>query len=263
MLAGHVLRGALVIALGLAAAAVTDGAASAAVLTLAITLGTWALDFIGQVRGGTRHESRAIHARFRRSRVRARRAATRPRCSSRLVLIGRCSRSRSMASAGRDVRVRASELLSDHRGGSGLACVAAARVNASWDASEDRRSSFAAADETCAADDSRAALGDGASRTRRSAARGSRERCAAQAAADTAVGARRRTRRAGRPGSSRARPRTTARSGIGSDGREAMTRSTTVPIVLETIYGLAGLTPPTAARRGRVSRVPARRAHPR
>jgi hypothetical protein len=28
--------------------------------------------------------------------------------------------------------------------------------------------------------------------------------------------------------------------------REAMTRSTTVPIVLETIYGLAGLTPPTA-----------------
>jgi len=28
-------------------------------------------------------------------------------------------------------------------------------------------------------------------------------------------------------------------------GREAMTRSTTVPIVLETIYGLAGLTPPT------------------
>jgi hypothetical protein len=30
------------------------------------------------------------------------------------------------------------------------------------------------------------------------------------------------------------------------NGREAMTRSTTVPIVLETIYGLAGITAPTA-----------------
>jgi hypothetical protein len=30
------------------------------------------------------------------------------------------------------------------------------------------------------------------------------------------------------------------------NGRNAMTRSTTVPIVLETIYGLAGITPPTA-----------------
>ena len=58
VLAGHALRGALVIALGLAAAAITDGAASAAVLTLAVTLGTWALDFIGQVRGGVAMSSR-------------------------------------------------------------------------------------------------------------------------------------------------------------------------------------------------------------
>ena len=52
VLTGHMLRGALTAAVAMAAAAVTDGAATAAVLTLAVTLGTWALDFMAQLKGG-------------------------------------------------------------------------------------------------------------------------------------------------------------------------------------------------------------------
>src|SRR5215212_2073635 len=49
---GHLLRGLLSGGLGVAAAALTDGAASAAIVTLAFTVGTWALDFIAAGRGG-------------------------------------------------------------------------------------------------------------------------------------------------------------------------------------------------------------------
>jgi len=52
LLLGHLLRGLLSGALGVAAAALADGAASAAIITLAFTVGTWALDFIAAGRGG-------------------------------------------------------------------------------------------------------------------------------------------------------------------------------------------------------------------
>jgi ABC-type transport system involved in multi-copper enzyme maturation permease subunit len=52
LLGGHLLRGLVVIAVAFAAAAITDSAASAAVLTLGLTLGSWALDFVAQVQGG-------------------------------------------------------------------------------------------------------------------------------------------------------------------------------------------------------------------
>jgi ABC-2 type transport system permease protein len=52
LLLGHLLRGLLSGALGVAAAALADGAASAAIVTLAFTVGTWALDFIAAGRGG-------------------------------------------------------------------------------------------------------------------------------------------------------------------------------------------------------------------
>ena len=52
LLLGHLLRGLLSGALGIAAAALADGAASAAIITLAFTVGTWALDFIAAGRGG-------------------------------------------------------------------------------------------------------------------------------------------------------------------------------------------------------------------
>ncbi len=52
MLLGHLLRGLLSGGLGVAAAALADGAASAAIVTLAFTVGTWALDFVAAGRGG-------------------------------------------------------------------------------------------------------------------------------------------------------------------------------------------------------------------
>ena len=52
LLLGHLLRGLLSGGLGVAAAALADGAASAAIVTLAFTVGTWALDFIAAGRGG-------------------------------------------------------------------------------------------------------------------------------------------------------------------------------------------------------------------
>ncbi len=52
VLFGHVMHGAFVAALGLASAAITESAASAAVVALAVTLGGWAVDFTASVRGG-------------------------------------------------------------------------------------------------------------------------------------------------------------------------------------------------------------------
>jgi ABC-type transport system involved in multi-copper enzyme maturation permease subunit len=52
LLAGHLLRGLLSGGLAVAAAALADSAASAAIITLAFTVGTWALDFIAAGRGG-------------------------------------------------------------------------------------------------------------------------------------------------------------------------------------------------------------------
>src|SRR5262249_55106659 len=49
---GHLLRFLLATGVALAAAAVCDGAASAAIVTLSFTLGTWALDFLAAGRGG-------------------------------------------------------------------------------------------------------------------------------------------------------------------------------------------------------------------
>lgn len=52
LLLGHLLRGLLSGALAIAFAALTENAASAAIVTLAFTVGTWALDFIAAGRGG-------------------------------------------------------------------------------------------------------------------------------------------------------------------------------------------------------------------
>ncbi len=49
---GHVLRAMLSIGIAVAAASLTESAASAAIVTLAITVGGWALDFIAAGRGG-------------------------------------------------------------------------------------------------------------------------------------------------------------------------------------------------------------------
>ena len=52
LLTGHLLRGLFSGGLAVAAAALADSAASAAIITLAFTVGTWALDFVAAGRGG-------------------------------------------------------------------------------------------------------------------------------------------------------------------------------------------------------------------
>lgn len=54
--AGHFVGGVIAIGIAMAAAALTDGAAAAAVVTLAITLGMWALEFSAAVHGGMLEE---------------------------------------------------------------------------------------------------------------------------------------------------------------------------------------------------------------
>lgn len=49
---GHVLRGVVTIGIGAAAGALASSAASAAIVALAVTLGSWALDYAAAARGG-------------------------------------------------------------------------------------------------------------------------------------------------------------------------------------------------------------------
>ena len=245
VLAGHALRGALVIAVALAAAAVTDGAASAAVLTLAVTLGTWALDFIGQVRGGRLLElarftpDSAIrvfeHGELRSDLVLATLTLVVALC---LVAV---------------VWLRPARKIPQQIGGTvGVFIIAAivsssvARTSTSEDFSEDRRSSFSIADEAqlrkistpleitvhLAPEDPR--LADLERSVLRKLRRSLPEvRVAYAARGSTGLF----------EGSSSRYGEVVYRLG----GREAMSRSTSAPIVLETIYGLAGLAAPTAA----------------
>ena len=245
VLAGHALRGAIVIALAFAAAALTDGAASAAVLTLAATLGTWALDFISQVRGGlamslARFTPDSVIRVFEHGELRLDLALATAALT--LVLLAltvawlRPARSLSWRLGTSGVLIAAAA----------LGCVSAVRARPSWDLSEDRRSSFAVADEVTlgkireplhvtahlAPDDPRLAdLERGVLRKLRRTLPYVSIDYAARGATGLFEGS-------------------TEHYGevwyrIGE--KQAMTRSTTVPIVLETIYGLAGLTPPTAS----------------
>src|SRR4051812_12160200 len=52
VLFGHLLHALLATAIAFAAAAVCRGSASAAIVTLGFTVGTWALDFVSAVQGG-------------------------------------------------------------------------------------------------------------------------------------------------------------------------------------------------------------------
>src|SRR5262249_56045795 len=49
---GHLLNAGLTVALAASAAAVAEHPSTAAILTLAVTVGTWVLDFVAAVHGG-------------------------------------------------------------------------------------------------------------------------------------------------------------------------------------------------------------------
>ena len=243
VLLGHLLRATLVCSLAFAAASFTDNAATAAVVTLAVTLGTWALDFIAQVRGGIAQTLDAYTPEsalrtFETGEIRVAIVLVTIALSVALLVLafiwlhpGRRRRARILATTAVVVVT-------------GFLVWGAAQPRLSWDVSEDRRNSFSPADERAlssiraplhvtvylAPEDPRLAdLQRGVLRKlRRTLPR-----------VDVSYEARGSSGLFARPGE---------RYGevwyaIGP--RKEMTRSTTEPIVLETVYTVAGITPPT------------------
>ncbi|HEY7235900.1 MAG TPA: ABC transporter permease subunit [Gemmatimonadaceae bacterium] len=242
VLLGHFLRVTLVCSLAIAAASFTDNAATAAVVTLAITLGTWALDFIAQVRGGLAltldaYTPESALRTFETGEIRLA-----------IVLVTLVITAAALLLAvvwlhpGRRGRARVAWTMAAVAGAA-LLIWAAARPRESWDVSEDRRNSFSRADERAL-----------------SAIRAPLEVTVYLAPedprlADLERGVLRKLRRtlprvdveyAARGSGLFARPGDHyGEVWYALGGKRAMNRSTTEPIVLETVYGLAGITPPT------------------
>jgi len=146
LLVGHFLRAMLSISIAVAAAALSESAASAAIVTLAITVGSWALDFIAAGRGGllqqlANYTPTAALRSFEQGLF---------SLNTTLVMIaiiiggfavaaiwlhpGRSWRSAAVASAVLLVTL-------------GVVVPASTFARASWDFSENRRNSFSAEDE--------------------------------------------------------------------------------------------------------------------
>ena len=240
---GHALRGVVTIGIASAAAALAAGASSAAIVALAVTIGTWALDYVAAARGGAlavvaQYTPSAALRTFEQGELRASTIVVMLALgvgglmvASEWLRVGLALRRRAIGAAA--VAVVA-----------GFVAAGAANVRASRDVSEDRRNSFARADERAlrgmtsplvvtahlAAEDPRLA---------------DLERLFAK------------LRRV--MGDVRVEYAASGRSGLfarpedhygevwyAMDGRRAMTRSATEEIVLETIYSVAGVSAPTA-----------------
>ncbi|HJQ71194.1 MAG TPA: ABC transporter permease subunit [Blastocatellia bacterium] len=245
LLLGHLLRMILSSGFAFAAAAIAESAASAAIVTLGFTVGTWALDFIAAGRGGLLQELAAYTPT----------AALRSfeqgllRLSTASVMIALALGGFAVAAVwlhiGKPLRFRLLD----------LACVAATvaviviaagSLRPSWDLSENRRNSFPASDEAAlkridepllvtvflSPEDPR--LTD-LERSILSKLRRVLPRVEVDYAATSMTGL-----------------FEEAEDHYGEvhyemAGRKVMSRSTTVPIVLEEIYRLAGVSPPERA----------------
>ena len=146
LLAGHLLRFVLAAGVAVAAGAIANGAASAAIATLGFTVGTWALEFVAAGRGG------ALQKLASYTPTAALRVFEQGQFSLATVLVtaaigvagfalaavwlhaGRTMRARSLASCA-TLLVLA------------VTVTAASRLRPVWDLSENRRNSFSAADE--------------------------------------------------------------------------------------------------------------------
>ena len=146
LLLGHLLRGTLSAAIAVAAAGVTENASSAAIITLSLTVGTWALDFIAAGRGGVLQQlasftPTAALRSFEQGLLRFSTVAVMLALS-----LGGFALTAIWLHTGRTLRSRAA-LTSILLAVLVFSCVASSRVLASWDMSENRRNSFAAPDD--------------------------------------------------------------------------------------------------------------------
>ena len=146
LLLGHLLRGLLSGGLAVASAAVADGAASAAIITLAFTVGTWALDFVAAGRGGfvqqlASYTPTAALRSFEQGLLRfnALMVIVLLSCAGFGLAVIWLHTGRTIGS--RLLRTLVLLIVT------AAAVWGAAHVRASWDMSENRRNSFSAADE--------------------------------------------------------------------------------------------------------------------
>jgi hypothetical protein len=143
---GHVLNAGLTIALAAAAAMVADHPSTAAILTLSVTVGTWVLAFVAAVQGGVweiaaRYTPAAMVADFQHGLLRV---------DALLVSLALIALGLALASVWTrtGVPVRRRWVESSLAGLVAAVLIAAgARTRGSWDLSESRMNSFAAADE--------------------------------------------------------------------------------------------------------------------
>ena len=146
LLLGYGLRGVTAIGICAAAAALATSAASAAVLALAITIGTWALDYFAAARGGlvaviaTYTPLAALRA-FERGEIRGATICI-------LLTLGAAGLALATTTvrSGRTTKERVSRSVAVIAA-SVVLCGMAAQIRSSADVSENRRNSFSAADE--------------------------------------------------------------------------------------------------------------------
>lgn len=242
LLVGHLLRAIVTAGVALVAAAVSESAASAAILTLAFTLGTWMLDYVAAARGGVFQELAAYTPNaalrtFEQGLVRANILIVSAVIGAAAIGVAAAALPTGRPLPWRVARAVAIVVFA------AAAAAGAGRARASWDVSENRRNSFPRADEAAlrqirsplavtiylAPEDPR--LTDYErnilAKLRRTLPR-----------VEATYGARSRT------GLFEGSAEHYGEIWYDLDGHRAMSRSTTEPIVLAEIYRLAGVAPP-------------------
>jgi hypothetical protein len=262
VVAGHVLNAALTIALASAAASLTDHPSTAAIVTLSVTVGTWIVNFIAAVQGGlweraAGYTPTAMVAEFQHGLVRLDVLLA----ASTLVLFG-LALAAIWTRIGVAVRRRTCESIA--AGALAAAVIVAGTfVTVTWDFSENRMNSFPKPDQEVlerireplhieahlAAEDPRRV---DLERQALSKLRRVLPKVQVQYIANTSTGLFEQT------------SQHYGEIWYDLGGRRAMSRMTTAEGVLETIYSLAGITPPQedgdAIFRGHPLAVPPRRA---
>jgi len=143
---GHFLRSMLSIGIAVGAAALTESAASAAIVTLAITVGSWALDFVAAGRGGllqqlANYTPTAALRFFEQGLLRMNTTIV-----MLVVIVSMFALAAVWLNTGRPLR---RQLLATLAVAAvlGMVMFGASGMRASWDLSENRRNSFPPADE--------------------------------------------------------------------------------------------------------------------
>jgi ABC-2 type transport system permease protein len=146
VLAGHLLNAGLTIALAAAAAAVTEHPSTAAIVTLTATVGTWIVNFVAAVQGGiweraARYTPTAIVAEFQHGLVRAD-----------VILIAVALIAFGIAIAATWSRSGVATIRRVYESAiatavAAVCIIASSFATASWDASENRMNSFPRSDE--------------------------------------------------------------------------------------------------------------------